>query len=624
MRWLASIVACLALLLAACGGQADEPAAVVAATPTDVAALVFVTDTPVSAESLPANPTSAPLPGQPVEPTLAQGAPGFPAATPGSELPTPGSVAPTPGSSNLMPSPEVAFSPTPGLTPGLSTPTLTPGPAVTASPTATLLPGVTPPTSTPSATPNPGNDTPTPTPSPTRALPGVIPSATPAGGGLGDPIRIAGAGFSFRTIVAYELESYSDEAYLSPPDAEPDYGPYMFLTGGLSNASLSTLLSNYSQDITDGGGQFSQPVNITVNDVAGLSANYTWVDNGVTTAGGVAVLSNGAQFVAIITHARQEVWIATVSGLHTAVLNSITLFTPGDTGMNVLWRASGDAAVDGQLNSPAGMAIDESRGRLYVADPASGLRVYNLQGQELAVYTGNNIYFAPDDVEVAANGNLYIAESFADDNKITVMSPDGAVLNTFGPAGTGQGQFGDYSPLTLALASDGSVYALDENENDQGQSITRIQKFSASGAFLSAFTIDAVDFSFGAGLTVGPDGNLYLSSFWDDVIYKYSPTGSLLAMLGEAAINGGGPTGVALDAAGNLYVTIIFPPQLLKLSPGGALLGQYGVNVDDGSEPWDEGGFYSPSGVTLKRDATLIAVADWSGDYAYVTAFTLR
>lgn len=614
MRWLVGILACLVLALAACGGSTgDEPTVAAVATPTEVAALVFVTDTPVSAEPLLPNPTETPALDQTIEPTSAQGAPGFPAVTPGGDLATPEGIAITPGAT---------FSPTPGLIPGLTTPSATPQPAATSTPTATLLPGVTPPTPTPSPTPTPASDTPTPTP--TRNLPGIIPSATPPGGGLGDVIRMTGAGFSFRTILTYELEAFDDEAYLSSPDADPDNGPYMFLTGGLSNAALSTLLSNYSQDIADSGGQFSAPTNITVNGVEGLSSNYTWVDNGVNTAGGVAVLSNGAQFVAIGTHARQEVWIAAVSGLHTAVLNSITLFTPGDIGINVLWRASGDAAIDGQLNAPAGMSIDQSRGRLYVADPASGLRVYSLQGQELAVYTGNNIYFAPDDVEVAANGNLYIAESFADDNKITVMSPEGVVLNTFGPAGTGQGQFGDYSPLTLALAADGSVYALDENEDDQGDSITRIQKFNASGAFVSAFTIDSLDFSFGAGLTVGPDGNLYLSSFWDDAVYKYSPSGNLLATLGEVAINGGGPTSVAIDAAGNLYVPIIFPPQLLKLSPTGSLLGQFGASVDDGAAPWDEGGFYSPSGIAVKPDASFIVMADWSGDYAYVTAFTLR
>ncbi len=622
MKRMMSVMILLTILLAACGGNDSTGSTpTVLPTPTEALALQYVTNTPpISAESAPISsptPAVAALPDQPTAAAPPELTPGllFPTGAPTANQLTPVGGAVTPGGFPAPPTPVLPGAPT-----GTPTP---PRPGASPTPTATRQPGVLP-TATSTGTPTGNEPTPGATPTATRLLPGVIPSVTPAGGGLGDEVRVTAGGYAFRPIRDYELDVFGGGAYLVGPDADPDLGPLMTLTGGAGSAGISDLLADATQDIVDGGGQLSAPNAISVNGVPGQSVSYTWLNQGVNTAGAVAVLSNGSQYVSVLSLAPQPDWIATLSSLHTAVLNSITLFAPPSNAMNVLWRASGSSDNASELQAPAGMDIDEARGRVYVADPNSGgVHVYDLQGNEVGIYNANNPDFAPDDVEVAANGNLYIAERWAQGNKITVMSPAGAVVNTFGPGGMGQGRFGEDSPVALALGSDGAVYALDENEDDQGNFVSSILKFSAEGVYMSAFSIEASDFSFGAGLTVGPDGNLYLTSFWDDLVYKYSPTGTLLATLGEDAIDGGGPTGVAVDGAGNLYVAIIFPAQLLKLSPTGALLGQYGTSIEDGSEPWAEGGFYSPSGVAVTNNAGLIVVADWSGDYAYVTAFTL-
>src|SRR5438105_6995322 len=70
----------------------------------------------------------------------------------------------------------------------------------------------------------------------------------------------------------------------------------------------------------------------------------------------------------------------------------------------------------------------------------------------------------------------------------------------WGTTGTGQGQFGGFSP-SVAVAPDGSVYASDGGNN-------RVQKFTADGAFLSAWGTagtGAGQFNTPRGVAAGPD-----------------------------------------------------------------------------------------------------------------------
>ena len=80
-------------------------------------------------------------------------------------------------------------------------------------------------------------------------------------------------------------------------------------------------------------------------------------------------------------------------------------------------------------------------------------------------------------ISVDSDNNLYVADSF--NYRIQKFDPTGSPMNTFGSAGTGPGQFGSNTRVTVDL-SDDSVFVSDINNN-------RIQKFDSTGVLDESF-----------------------------------------------------------------------------------------------------------------------------------------
>ncbi len=291
---------------------------------------------------------------------------------------------------------------------------------------------------------------------------------------------------------------------------------------------------------------------------------------------------------------------------------------PGETPAGFLWRAGGESGIfDGEFAALGGMDTD-GLGIVYIADNTHGVYVYDIAGNELDVYD-HDAFNNTTDVKVGPNGNLIVADWAA--NMIFVLSPDGDIIAEFGGEGTEPGLFGTFSPGAVAVGPDGRIYAHDDNEDSAGEDYERIQIFSQDGTFQNAFTIEEDFFSL-SGMDFGPDGNLYLVGFIGDAILKYSPDGELLGSLGEEALDFTGPQGIFIDDAGNMYVSTWSETPIIKLDPEGNLLGTFGFEVEDNEVAWGEGGFYQPGGITGLSDGSVIFVTDWSGGFAFITAFS--
>lgn len=593
----------LAVVLVACRGEATPTPAPAFPTATEVAALLAVTDTPLAGV-----PETALTPADALTATLALLPP---VATPTFPLTAP------PVETSPYPPPAVSPGASPTASPPSSPTALPPEATPSPTPTASFTP-------IPSAT-APADSTPT-TPSPT---PTPFPTVPADDDPLGEEVRVEEGGFTFRPILGYEVEVFGDTAAMFDPNADPIDGPFIFMTGGIDETGLTleALLASLTEDVEADGGEVTTPVSVVINGVTGLRVDYTLMDE-VTVSGGITVLLSGEQLFTMVSSALESVWLGSFGALHEAVQNSVTLFDlaaenppPDDPVAGVVWRVGGPSDTPGALNTPGGLDIDEAAGRVYVADSAAGIWVYDLQGNEIDLLTPDPATFAPFDVKVGANGNLYTADIFAVESKITVISPAGDLLFGFGDEGEGDGEFGSFSPESIAIGPDGVVYALDENVDAQGNPLVRIQKFSAEGAFLGAIPVTEANFFLGGAIAVGLDNHIYLASYWDDAVFHYGPDGAYLGTLGETAIDGAGPSAVTLDDAGLIYVSVIAPAGILKLDATGALIDQFGVNVNEGDQPWSEGSFYSPEGVAVRGDGSLVVVSDWSGDFAYVTAF---
>ncbi len=277
-----------------------------------------------------------------------------------------------------------------------------------------------------------------------------------------------------------------------------------------------------------------------------------------------------------------------------------------------LWRDGGkdDFAFLGGMDASAD-------GLVYITDNINGIWVYDTDGNQVGVIDHNELN-NPTDVKVGPDGNLYVASWGAD--QVFVFSPDGALITQFGEEGTGDGQFGTFSPSALAVGPDGMVYVLDENEDDAGENYTRVQKFTSNGAFVSWFPIEE-DFFAASGMDVGPDGNLYVAGFVGGYIMKMDSDGNVLERLGEDALDFAGPQHVALDADGNMFVSIWTEAGVVKLDPAGNLVARFGVEVEPGERDWSGGGFSTPEGVAVLPDGSMAFASDGSGTYSYITGF---
>ena len=127
----------------------------------------------------------------------------------------------------------------------------------------------------------------------------------------------------------------------------------------------------------------------------------------------------------------------------------------------------------------------------------------------------------------------------------------GEVLRAFGQTGRGRGQF--IYPRAAALAGRGdgqTVYVVDK--------AGRIQHLSLDGRFLDEIVLPEINRGKPTGLTVGPDGNIYVADTHYHRVLVYSPGGTRVRQFGRYGQGDGCfiyPTDVAFAADGRMFVS---------------------------------------------------------------------
>lgn len=192
---------------------------------------------------------------------------------------------------------------------------------------------------------------------------------------------------------------------------------------------------------------------------------------------------------------------------------------PSGQAAEFLWQANGEP--DDPLNRPAGGTIDP-QGNLWVTDGSNG--------------------------------------------RFVIFSPEGAVLETWGEQGDGEGEFaftcGSYGYGGVAFDAAGNIYVADAGNG-------RIQKFSPDRTFLTSWPSESiVDSEFlatGRGnqgaakpaaacpvdVAVDRQGRIYVSDRSARQIRAFAANGRPLASVTTASLQ---PEQIALDDDGNIWV----------------------------------------------------------------------
>ena len=234
----------------------------------------------------------------------------------------------------------------------------------------------------------------------------------------------------------------------------------------------------------------------------------------------IAVATDGRLFVADERNHRIRVVSADGANVSTYAGDGVQAFADGSTSTASFRSPRGIAlAADGRL-----FVADTFNDRIRVisADGATVSTYAGMGGQSLADGSTSTASFnTPFGIAVATDGRVFVADTL--NHRIRVISADGATVSTY--AGSGNtgffgGGFADGSTTTarfdslvdVVLASDGRVFVADNN---------RIRVISADGASVSTYAGSgatepqasqaALDIALGQPrrMTLAPDGRLF-------------------------------------------------------------------------------------------------------------------
>ncbi len=247
---------------------------------------------------------------------------------------------------------------------------------------------------------------------------------------------------------------------------------------------------------------------------------------------------------------------------------------PGQFNMN---RTPGD------LEDSIAEADWDSDGNMYVAD-VGNRRIQkfdpdlNFVAEWPVLGANSGLPSQPYSLAVSADNLIFVMDTT--NNAINVYDASGRLLRWFGESGSEPGQLHDLS--SMAFDSRGYLWI------PSGYTIAR---FNANGDFVFSFGEAGSDPGQMAGpfdVTVGPDGNLYVTETFGHRIQVFDPDGRFLTWFADPA---GGPTGMpaglAIDDDGYVYVSDFADGELVKLrvavpdqpAPGTEALNAQGVNI---------------------------------------------
>lgn len=209
----------------------------------------------------------------------------------------------------------------------------------------------------------------------------------------------------------------------------------------------------------------------------------------------------------------------------------------------------------------------------------------------------------PNGAAVDSSGNVYIADT--DNHRIQKFSASGVFVSSFGSSGVNNGLFS--YPQAVAVDAAGNIYVADTGNN-------RIQKFNSSLTFLYAKGTSGSgngQFSSINGIVLDASDNIYVTDGnLNARVQKFYIAPSSFVYVSQWGSSGtapgqlSNPQGIAVDAAGNTYVADTNNARIQKFNAAGSSVAMWSA----GTTPW---------GVAVDTTSAYVYVTDKTNNQAY-------
>jgi sugar lactone lactonase YvrE len=177
---------------------------------------------------------------------------------------------------------------------------------------------------------------------------------------------------------------------------------------------------------------------------------------------------------------------------------------------------------DGLLQRPVGVAVDETGGRVFVADAAAHLVVVlALDGEEITRFggrgTGPGEFNFPTHLALGADGSVFVADTL--NFRVQAFAPDLSPRLSIGSKGDLPGYFAQ--PKGIAVDAAGRVFVVDAH-------FEAVQIFDSGGALLMAFGREGSgpgEFWLPAGVNIDKRGWIWIADSYNRRVQAFAYVG---------------------------------------------------------------------------------------------------
>ncbi len=203
---------------------------------------------------------------------------------------------------------------------------------------------------------------------------------------------------------------------------------------------------------------------------------------------------------------------------------------------------------ESDLRVPTGIALSEDR--IFVADAAKKkIFVYDLNGQFIAFFGGKELDTPAGLALDEQRGRLIVSDSHK--NKIMVYGLDGALLSSFGETGHAPGAL--YIPYGVTVDKDGRIYVVDSGN-------FRVQIFDEKGSFLKVvgeIGTSPGNFARPKGVALDSDGHIYVLDAAFGNFQIFDMDGNVLLAVGRTGTDPAEfvlPSSISIDEKDQIYI----------------------------------------------------------------------